>query len=111
MENINFISDYFFLATTSNRPHGVFLQKKFPSIIESSDSELMHRRSTNSWIKHKGLSSKMPDPLDLYVELHPLPINKQLSSLIKGIVCLNMIHISSWSCSNALFEQSKSYLD
>ena len=92
--------------------HGVFFQKKFPSSVwQTSDPELVHRKSINSWIKHEGLLSKMPEPLDLDVEMLPWPITKKLRSLIKGIVCINMIHISPWTCTKALFEQSKSYLD
>ena len=91
--------------------HGVFFQKKFPSIIwQTSDPALNHRKSINSWIKHEGLSSKMPEPLDIDVEMRPWPITKRLRSLIKGIVCINMIHISPWTCTKALFEESKSYL-
>ena len=92
--------------------HGVFFQKKFPSITwQTSDPELVHRKSINSWIMHEGLYSKMPEPLDLDVEMRPWPITNQLKSLIKGIVCINMIHISPWTCTKALFEESKSFLD
>ncbi len=92
--------------------HGVFFQKKFPSIIwQTSDPELVHRKSINSWINHEGLFSKMPEPLDLDVEKRPWPISKQLRSLIKGIVCINMIHICPWTCTKAMFEESKFLLD
>ena len=92
--------------------HGVFFQKKFQSIIwQTSDPELAHRKSINSWIKHEGLMSKMPEPLDLNVEIRPWPISTKLKQLIKGILCINMIHISPWTCTKALFEESKSYLD
>ena len=92
--------------------HGVFFQKKFPSITwQTSDPKLIHRKSINSWIKHEGLYSKMPEPLDLDVEICPWPITNRLGALIKGIVCINMIHISPWSCTRSLFEQSKKYLD
>ena len=92
--------------------HGVFFQKKFPSITwQTSDPELVHRKSINSWIRHEGLYSKMPEPLDLDVEMRPWPITNRLVALIKGIVCINMIHISPWSCTRSLFEQSKIYLN
>ena len=92
--------------------HGVFFQKKFPSITwQTSDPELVHRKSINSWIMHEGLYSKMPEPLDLDVEKRPWSINNRLGALIKGIVCINMIHISPWSCTRSLFEESKKYLD
>jgi hypothetical protein len=136
MDNINPENRLFFPATTRNRDsiaavlsnyispnslfleiasgsgeHGVFFQKKFPSIIwQTSDPELVHRKSINSWIKHEGLFSKMPEPLELDVDMRPWPITKKLRSQIKGIVCINMIHISPWTCTKALFEESKSYL-
>ena len=110
----NYISpnSLFLEIASGSGEHGVFFQKKFPSIIwQTSDPEFVHRKSINSWIKHEGLFSKMPEPLDLDVEMRPWPITKQVESLIKGIVCINMIHISPWSCTKALFEQSKRYLD
>ena len=91
--------------------HGVFFQKKFPLITwQTSDPELDHRQSINSWIMHEGLYSKMPEALELDVEMRPWPITNRLGALIKGIVCINMIHISPWSCTKALFEESKRYL-
>ncbi len=137
MEDINLDNRLNFPATTRNRDsiaavlsdyispnsllleiasgsgeHGVFFQKIFPSTIwQTSDPELVHRKSINSWIKHEGLASKMPEPLELDVEKRPWPITKQIRSLINGIVCINMIHISPWSCTKALFEESKSFLD
>ena len=102
---------YLELASGSGE-HGVFFQKTFPSIIwQTSDPELVHRKSIVSWINHHGLASKMPEPLDIDVEMRPWPISKKIRSLIKGIVCINMIHISPWTCTKALFEESKSYLD
>jgi len=110
----NYISSnslYLEIASGSGE-HGVFFQKKFPSIIwQCSDPELVHRKSISSWIEHEGLDSKMPEPLDIDVEKRPWPISNQLRCLIKGIVCINMIHISPWTCTKALFEESKNYLD
>tara|TARA_B100000700_G_scaffold134801_1_gene150584 strand:+ start:3230 stop:3862 length:633 start_codon:yes stop_codon:yes gene_type:complete len=92
--------------------HGVFFQKSFPSIVwQTSDPEVLHRKSIISWISHEKLSSKMPEPLDIDVEEIPWPVNDQLRSSIKGIVCINMIHISPWSSTQALFEESKNHLD
>ncbi len=109
----NFITPnslYLEIASGSGE-HGVFFQKKFPSIIwQSSDPELEHRKSINSWINHEGLFSQMPEPLDLDVEIRPWPIAQKLRTQIKGIVCINMIHISPWSCTKSLIEESKSYL-
>ena len=137
MENINPDYRLHFPATTRNRDfiaevlsnyisrncwlleiasgsgqHGVFFQKKFPSITwQTSDPEFEHRQSIISWIRHEGLYSKMPEPLNLDVEMRPWSITNRLGALIKGIVCINMIHISPWSCTRSLFEESKKYLD
>tara|TARA_Y100001968_G_scaffold226082_1_gene208871 strand:+ start:3275 stop:3916 length:642 start_codon:yes stop_codon:yes gene_type:complete len=137
MENINVDNRLYFPATTRNRDsiaavlsnyispntllleiasgsgeHAIFFQKKFPSIIwQTSDPELINRRSIYSWINHQGLSTKMPEPLEIDVEKRPWPITKQLKSLIKGIICINMIHITPWCCTKALFEESQFYLD
>ena len=91
--------------------HAVFFQKMYPSIIwQTSDPQVLHRKSITSWIAHHGLFSIMPQPLDIDVEKRPWPITNELRSLIKGIVCINMIHISPWSCTKALFEESKTFL-
>ena len=137
MENIKLDTRLHFPATTRNRDaiatvlsnyissngvfleiasgsgeHGVYFQKKFPSIIwQTSDPESIHRKSIISWINYQGLSWKMPAPLNIDVENRPWPINNHLKLLIKGIVCINMIHISPWSCTKALFKESKCNLD
>ena len=46
--------------------HGVFFQKCFPEIIwQTSDPDLSHIKSINSWIKYEELNEKMPQPLNL----------------------------------------------
>jgi len=41
--------------------HGVVFQKSFPVIIwQTSDPELVHRKSISSWIKYEDLTMKMP---------------------------------------------------
>ena len=136
MEHLNLDERLFFPATLRNRDpiakvlsqyitpkgvllelasgsgeHGVFFQKIFPTITwQTSDPKLIHRKSIISWLAHYQLSMKMPEPLDIDVEKRPWPITKKLKSLIKGIVCINMIHISPWSCTKALFEESKNIL-
>ena len=104
--------DWLLEIASGSGEHGVFFQQVFPHIIwQTSDPEVVHRKSIISWINHLGLSSKMPKPLDIDVQNRPWPITNQLKSLIKGIVCINMIHISPWSCTKALFAESKTYLD
>ena len=52
--------------------HGVVFQKRFPQIIwQTSDPNLLHRKSIISWIEYEELNMKMPLPLDLDVEKVP----------------------------------------
>ena len=109
----NYISpnSLFLEIASGSGEHAVFFQQKFPSIIwQTSDPKLVHRKSINSWIKHEGLFSKMPEALNLDVSMSPWPITNELKSFIKGIVCINMIHISPWTCTKALFAGSKNLL-
>ena len=106
----NYISSesLFLEIASGSGEHGVFFQRKFPSIIwQTSDPDPACRKSISSWINHEDLSSKMPQPLDLNVERRPWPLTKRQKSLLKGIVCINMFHISPWSSTVAFFEESK----
>ena len=87
--------------------HGVFFQKRFPEIIwQTSDPELVHRKSISSWIKYEDLTKKMPQPLDIDVEKIPWKIPLRLANSLQGIVSINMIHVAHWSCIVALFRES-----
>ena len=87
--------------------HGVFFQKRFPGITwQTSDPDLMHRKSINSWIKYEELNEKMPQPLNLDVEKIPWKIPLTLANSLQGIVSINMIHVADWSCTVALFRES-----
>ena len=87
--------------------HGVIFQKFFPEITwQSSDPELIHRKSISSWIDHEELNLKMPQPLDIDVEKTPWKISSELLRSIQGIISINMIHIASWNCTKSLFNES-----
>ena len=87
--------------------HGVIFQKFFPEITwQSSDPELIHRKSISSWIDHEELNLKMPQPLDIDVEKIPWEIPSELLCSIQGIISINMIHIASWNCTKSLFKES-----
>ena len=87
--------------------HGVIFQKFFPEITwQSSDPELIHRKSISSWIDHEELNLKMPQPLDIDVEKIPWEIPSELLNSIQGIISINMIHIASWNCTKSLFNES-----
>ena len=92
--------------------HGVFFQKRFPGIIwQTSDPELVHRKSISSWIEHENLSKKMLQPLVLDVEKIPWEIPLKLVHSLQGIVSINMIHVAKWSCTVALFRESGKLLN
>ena len=87
--------------------HGIFFQKCFPGIIwQTSDPELVHRKSITSWIEYEKLNKKMPQPLDIDVEKIPWEIPSKLAHSLQGIVSINMIHVAHWSCTEALFRES-----
>ena len=49
--------------------HGVVFQKRFPGIIwQTSDPELVHRKSISSWIEYEDLTKIMPQPVEFNVE-------------------------------------------
>ena len=87
--------------------HGVVFQKCFPEITwQSSDPELIHRKSISSWIDHEELNLKMPQPLDIDVEKTPWKIPTEILLSLEGIISINMIHIASWNCTKSLFRES-----
>ncbi len=91
--------------------HGVTFQKRFPNIVwQTSDPVHSYRKSISAWINYHNLSKKMPEPIDLDVEKRPWPLSIELRSTLKSIVCINMLHISAWSCTKALFEEADSLL-
>ena len=87
--------------------HGVAFQKRFPEIVwQTSDPELIHRKSISSWIKYEELNNKMPQPITLNVENIPWKIPLKLVDSLQGIVSINMIHVARWTSTVALFRES-----
>ena len=87
--------------------HGVFFQKCFPEITwQTTDPDLLHRKSIISWIDYEKLNKKMPQPLDIDVEKIPWKVPLTLAHSLQGIVSINMIHVAHWSCTEALFRES-----
>ena len=87
--------------------HGVFFQKCFPGIIwQTSDPDLMHRKSISTWINYEELNNKMPQPIEIDVEKVPWKIPLTLAKSLLGIVSINMIHVAKWDCTIALFRES-----
>ena len=92
--------------------HGVFFQKCFPEIIwQTSDPNLLHRESIFSWIEYEKLNKKMPKPLELNVLNIPWKIPFDSANFLQGIVSINMIHVSPWACTQALFKGSGQLLN
>ncbi|MBO8230693.1 SAM-dependent methyltransferase [Prochlorococcus marinus str. MU1404] len=92
--------------------HGVVFQKRFPEIIwQTSDPELVHRKSISSWIDYEGLNKKMPQPIELDVKKFPWKIPLELANSLQGIVSINMIHIAQWKCTVDLFRGSGKLLN
>tara|TARA_B100000902_G_scaffold290200_1_gene276481 strand:+ start:1403 stop:2026 length:624 start_codon:yes stop_codon:yes gene_type:complete len=87
--------------------HGVVFQKRFPNIIwQTSDPDIVHRKSISSWIDYEELNMKMPQPLDIDVVRTPWYIPLELALFIQGIIAINMIHITPWKCTESLFKES-----
>ena len=85
--------------------HGVDFQKRFPEIIwQTSDPDLLHRKSIISWIEHEELNMKMPPPLEVNVEKVPWHLPTQLVNSLQGVVAINMIHVAKWNCTIELFK-------
>ena len=75
--------------------HGVFFQKRFPEIIwQTSDPDLVHRKSISSWIKYEDLTKKMPQPLEIDVEKIPWKIPLRLAHSLQGIVSVSYTHLT-----------------
>jgi len=92
--------------------HGVFFQKRFPGIIwQTSDPELVHRKSISSWIEYEDLTKIMPQPLEIDVEKIPWKIPSRLAHSLQVIVSINMIHVAQWSCTVALLRESGKLLN
>ena len=92
--------------------HAIKFQKCFPELTwQTSDPELIHRKSISSWIEHEELNFKMPQPLDIDVEKIPWEIPSELMVSLQGIISINMIHIASWNCTTSLFNESGKLLN
>ncbi len=87
--------------------HAVVFQKRFPGTIwQTSDPELVHRKSISSWIEYEDLTKKMPQPLEIDVKKIPWKIPLIFANSLQGIVSINMIHVAECSCTVALFRES-----
>ncbi len=87
--------------------HAVCFQQRFPHLIwQASDPDPDHRASIDAWISHQDLTDVMPAALNLDVGEHPWPLPPTIRSALKAVVCINLLHISPASCTDALLEES-----
>ena len=79
--------------------HMAHFAKALPGLTwQPSDPDPRARESISSWIREEGLAN-VREPLDLDVRRHPWSV-----SACDALVCINMIHISPWAATEALFE-------
>ena len=91
--------------------HAVSFQKLFPNITwQASDPDPLCRKSISSWITFHGLNNQMPEPIDIDVEKAPWPLDFLFCKSLQLIVCINLIHISPFSSTKALFQNASSVL-
>ena len=87
--------------------HAVCFQQRFPDLCwQASDPDPDHRSSINAWIQHQGLGRVMPAALNLDVEERPWPLPRDIHKELKAVVCINLLHISPASCTDAVLEES-----
>ena len=87
--------------------HAVCFQQRFPHLHwQASDPDPDHRASINAWIQHQGLGQVMPAALNLDVEHRRWPLPRNLQGAVKAVVCINLLHISPASCTDAVLEES-----
>jgi len=53
----------------------------------------------------------MPQPLEIDIEKIPSKIPLKLAHSLQGMVSINMIHVTKWSCTISLFKESGKLLN
>ena len=77
--------------------HAVYFAQHLPSLtFQPSDPDAEARASIDAWRTHESLPNVLPT-LALDVEEQPWPVEKA-----DAVLCINMIHIAPWSCTEAL---------
>ncbi|MCB9639930.1 MAG: DUF938 domain-containing protein [Myxococcales bacterium] len=85
--------------------HALYFGERLPHLTwQTSDIDPDARESIAAWLRDAALPNVRP-PLYLDVHQRPWPVQD-----IDAIVCINMIHISPWSATQALFEEAASLL-
>lgn len=82
--------------------HVVCFADAFPGLRwQPSDPNPACRASIAAWVAPAGVAN-VAEPLDLDVRSLPWPV-----PLLDAIVCINLVHISPWSATTALFRGAK----
>jgi uncharacterized protein DUF938 len=85
--------------------HVVHFARAMPNLIwQPSERDADCLRSIRAWVSVEALSNVRP-PVHLDVSALPWPIDAAAA-----LVCINMIHITPWSATEALFQGSRSLL-
>jgi SAM-dependent methyltransferase len=78
--------------------HIVHFAAALPALVwQPSDPDVVARASTDAWVRESGLANVRP-ALALDAAAAPWPIERA-----DAILCINMVHISSWSATLGLF--------
>ena len=78
--------------------HAVHFAQALPALRwQPSDPDAHARLSIAAWVAHAGLAN-LAEPLAFDVRDAAWP-----AAALDAIVCINMIHISPWACTDALF--------
>ena len=84
--------------------HAVFLARAYPGLRwQPTDADAGALRSIDAWRAAEGLDSVLPARL-LDVEEEPWP--ERLDGPFDVLVCINMVHISPWSATEALLRNA-----
>jgi SAM-dependent methyltransferase len=85
--------------------HAVFFSRRLPELRWlPSDASLDALRSIQSWVAGEGRHNLL-EPVELDVRWQAWPVAKA-----DAVLCINMIHISPWESSEALFEGAQRIL-
>jgi hypothetical protein len=86
--------------------HAVYFSAALPGLVwQPSDASPDALRSIESWVADEGRDNLRP-PLSLDVGVAPWPL-----AHADSVLCINMIHISPWSATEALFTGASQLLN
>jgi hypothetical protein len=85
--------------------HAVFFSERLPQLRwQPSDPAADALRSIQAWVREEARENLLA-PIDLDVRSEPWPVARA-----DAMLCINMIHISPWEASEALFEGAQRLL-